>query len=296
MGIKKLNILKLIWISSRPTQWIKNLLVLAPLIFSKNLFNYSLFCKAFIGFFLFCLLTSSIYILNDIVDAEEDREHPQKRNRPLASRKLKVSTAFIFALFILTLSLVLSFYLNTRFGLASLGYLILNLVYTMNLKHVLILDVFCIAAGFLLRIIGGAVVINVEISRWLLICTLLLSLFLGLSKRRHELVILGAKSVNHRKVLDEYDLPFLDMMVGIIAACTVMSYVLYTISDETIHKFNTNKLILTIPFVFYGIFRYLYLVCRKTEGGNPIDNILLDAPLVLTIVLWVFTVGIILYL
>lgn len=294
--MKGLNTLKLIWVSSRPRQWIKNLFLLAALLFSKNLFNYSLAWKAFLGFFLFCLLTGSIYILNDILDIKEDRRHPQKKNRPLPSGKLKVSTAFIFTLFTLVLSFGLSFYLDTTFGLVLLGYLILNLVYTKSLKHVVILDVFCIAAGFLLRVIAGAVLINVEMSTWLLICTLLLALFLGFSKRRHELVILGTESVNHRRVLAKYSLHFLDMMIGTLTASTVMSYALYTMSDETMRKFNTDKLILTIPFVLYGIFRYLYLVYHKVEGGDPIQNMLLDFPLIVSVVLWTLTSGVILYL
>ena len=291
-----LNTAKLIWVSSRPRQWTKNLFVLAVLLFSKNLFNYSLAWRVFLGFFLFSLLTSSVYILNDIVDIKEDRRHPQKKNRPLPSGKLKVSTAFIFTLFTLALSFGLSFYLDTIFGLLLLGYLILNLVYTKCLKHVVILDVFCIAAGFLLRVIAGAVLIDVEVSTWLLICTLVLALFLGFSKRRHELVILGTESVNHKRVLAEYNVHFLDMMIGTLTASTVMSYALYTISDETIRKFNTEKLILTIPFVLYGIFRYLYLVYHKAEGGNPIQNILLDIPLIISVGLWVVISGLILYL
>lgn len=291
-----LNALKIIWVSFRPRQWIKNLFVLAPLLFSKNLFNYPLAGKAFAVFFLFCLLTGSVYTLNDIMDIKEDRRHPQKKNRPLPARKLNVSTAFIFTLFFLALSLGLSFYLNTTLGLLLLGYLVLNLVYTKILKHVVVLDVFCIATGFLLRIIAGAVVINVEVSRWLLICTLFLALFLGFSKRRHELVILPTEAVNYRKVLAQYNIHFLDMMIGTLTASTLMSYVLYTMSDETIRKFNTDKLILTVPFVLYGIFRYLYLIYYKAEGGNPIENILLDLPLVITVGLWILTSGVILYL
>ena len=294
--MKGSNTLKLVWISSRPRQWIKNLFVLAPLLFSKSLFNYFLVWKAFLGFLLFCLLCSGVYILNDMMDIKEDKRHPQKKNRPLPSGELKVSTAFIFTLFILALSLGLSFYLDTIFGVVLLVYLVLNVVYTKSLKHVVILDVFCIAAGFVVRVVSGAVVINVEMSVWLLICTLLLALFLGFSKRKHELMILGTESVNHRRVLAEYDVHFLDMMISVLTASIVMSYTLYTMSDETIRKFNTDKLILTVPFVLYGIFRYFYLVYYKAEGGNPMENILLDLPLIITIGLWGFTSGVIVYL
>jgi len=299
MQVSLLNTVKLIWISFRPKQWIKNLFVLVPLLFSRNLFNYSLAWKVFLGFFFFCLLAGSVYILNDIVDIKEDKGHPERKNRPLASGKLKVSTALISMLFVLVLTLSLSFYLHWVFGLLLLGYLILNLVYTNALKHIVILDIFCIAAGFLLRVISGAVLVNIkiiEVSEWLLICTLLLALFLGFAKRRHELIVLGAGAIKHRKVLAKYDARFLDMVIGTLTASTLISYVLYTMSEQAIYTFEIDKSILTIPFVLYGIFRYLYLVYYKSKEGDPIWNILFDLPLLVAVVIWTLTSAGMLYL
>ena len=271
--------------SARPREWVKNLFLLAPLLFSQSLFQGEATLRAAIAFLLFCLLTSGVYVLNDIMDLKEDRAHARKRQRPLPSGRLKASRALGFAAACLVLAIALSFALDLGFGAVALIYLGLNAIYSRWLKHLVVIDVMCIAAGFVLRVVGGALVIGVAISHWLLICTLLLALLLGFSKRRHELALLGQGSTEHRRVLGDYSTGFLDMMIGIVAGAALLSYVLYTASPETIAKFHTDMLILTIPFVIYGMFRYLYLVYHRKEGGNP-AQLLADIPLVVTVLLW----------
>jgi 4-hydroxybenzoate polyprenyltransferase len=195
----------------------------------------------------------------------------------------------------LTAAVIGAFLLKLQFGFVLLGYVLLNVAYSKWLKHEVILDVFAIAAGFVLRVVGGAVVIGVVMSHWLLICTMLLSLFLGFSKRRYELVALANEATSHRRVLAEYDPLFLDMMIGIVTSATVVGYALYTVSDETIQRFNTDRLLLTMPFVLYGIFRYLYLVYHKNHGGNPSKTLLTDGFLLVNTILWIISIGLIVY-
>lgn len=287
--------LKLIWVSARPWEWIKNLFIFAGLFFSQNLLNSVLAMKTFAAFALFCVASSGVYLFNDVCDREEDRQHPQKRQRPIPSGQVDATLALATASGLLLIAMGGALLLHTLFGLIVVAYLVLNLAYSRILKHVVIIDVFCIAAGFMLRVIAGAVVIEVRMSHWLLICTMLLALFLGFSKRRHELLASGGAPALHRPVLSEYDPVFLDMMIGIVTGSTVISYALYTISDETIQKFRTDKLIFTIPFVLYGIFRYLYLVYHKQEGGSPAQTILTDRPLLISVFLWSVAAGVVLY-
>ena len=263
--------------------------------FSQNILSLPLLLNVLSAFFVFCLLSGSLYVLNDIVDIEQDKKHPLKSCRPLASGKLNISHAKVFLVFIIPLSLGISYYLNLSFFIVALSYFLLQIAYTFSLKHIIILDVLAIASGFVLRVVAGAVVIDVDISSWLLICTLLLSLFLGLSKRRHELIVLEEDAHSHRNVLKEYSPYLLDQMISVVSASTVMAYALYTISDDTIDKFGTENLIFTVPFVLYGIFRYLYLIHQKEEGGNPENILVADKPLMIDILLWVLTAGIILY-
>ncbi|MGE0821074.1 MAG: decaprenyl-phosphate phosphoribosyltransferase [Candidatus Binatia bacterium] len=284
-----------LWLEMRPQQWVKNLTVLAPLLFSQQLFNPSDVASAFGAFALFCLLSSSIYVFNDICDREQDRLHPQKRHRPIASGQLSVRIATRGLVVLATLALTASAFIGSAFVFVLLGYVGLNVLYTPWLKHQVILDVFAVATGFVLRVVGGAVAINVEISHWLLLCTSLLALFLGFSKRRHELLLLKEEAGAHREVLGEYDPQFLDMMIGIVTAATVMSYALYTVSEETVAKFHTRGLLLTLPFVLYGIFRYLYLVYHKDLGGDPTQVLLTDRPLIVNTLLWALTATVILY-
>jgi 4-hydroxybenzoate polyprenyltransferase len=281
--------------SIRPQQWLKNLFIFAPLIFSENIFNRSMFLQSLLAFAVFCLLSGALYILNDLKDIKEDMLHPIKSKRPLAAGRLKKSQASAAFVVLSFISLLLAAMVNREFLWVCLVYFVLQIAYSFALKHVVILDVFIVASGFLLRVIAGAVAIQVDISPWLLICTTLLALFLALSKRRHEILLLEEEAINHRPILREYSPYLLDQMISVVTASTVIAYCLYTISGETIEKFGTNKLILTIPFVLYGIFRYLYLIHQKAEGGTPETLILKDRPLLFDIFLWIISAALIIY-
>jgi 4-hydroxybenzoate polyprenyltransferase len=289
------GVLAALWLALRPQQWVKNLLVVAPLLFSENLFNASAFARSAAAFFLFCAASSAGYLINDLRDLERDRLHPFKRRRPLASGRLAPRAALFAALLLLVASLAGSFALSRAFGLVLSLYLLVSLSYTFLLKHLVILDVFAAASGFVLRAVGGALVIQVELSSWLLVCTTLLSLFLGFSKRRYELLLLKEQAGSHRQVLEEYNPRFLDMMIGIVSASTVTSYTLYTVSEETIQRFRTRSLLFTLPFVLYGIFRYLYLVYHKERGGDPIETAFADPAMLVNLLLWASAVVAILY-
>ena len=282
--------------SLRLQQWIKNFFIFAPLIFSQNIFELQLFLKTMMAFVAFCLLSGALYILNDLKDIEEDKKHPLKSKRPLAAGKLKKSQAVLFFIVLSVMAFSLAFILNLNFLIVALIYFLLQLFYSFWIKHVVILDVFIVAAGFLIRVIAGGYAIEVYLSPWLLICTLLLALFLSMSKRRHELVILEEEASEHRPILKEYSPYLLDQMIAVVTASTVIAYSLYTISEETVIKFGTTKLIYTVPFVLYGIFRYLYLVHQRREGGSPEVLVLKDKPLLLDIFLWILTAGLIIYL
>ncbi len=282
--------------SLRPQQWIKNLFIFAPLIFSQNILNLSLLLKTSAAFGLFCLISGSCYILNDLQDIEEDKRHPLKAMRPLASGRLTKKIAVVFIIVIALSSSILAFLLGRYFFYILLAYFFMQVAYSVRLKHVVILDVFIVAAGFFLRVIAGGLVIDVYISPWLLICTFLLALFLALGKRRHEIVILDKGAENHRPILGEYSPYLLDQMIAVVTASIVVSYCLYTISVETVTKFGTKKLVYTVPFVLYGIFRYLYLIHQKAEGGSPEMLIIKDKPLLIAIFLWIFSASLIIYL
>ena len=247
------------------------------------------------AFILFTLLCGAVYIFNDIIDIEKDRCHPKKSQRPLAAGKLSPRNAIIASLLIGITSLAFSLFLNIRFGMAVLSYLILQFAYTFSLKHIIILDVFSVAAGFVLRVLAGAMVIDVPVSTWLVVCTMLLALFLSFCKRRHELINLEMEAVNHRKSLKDYSAYLLDQMIAVVTASTLISYALYTMSEETVKKFGTTDLKYTIPLVLFGIFRYLYLIHQKNEGGSPESIILKDKPMILNLLFYLGTVGVILY-
>ncbi|MBC7362865.1 MAG: decaprenyl-phosphate phosphoribosyltransferase [Candidatus Aminicenantes bacterium] len=280
----------------RPKQWIKNFFVFVPLVFSEKLFNPSAFITTLKAFFSFCLISGALYTFNDLCDLEEDRLHPVKRNRPLASGRLKKSTAILIAAISASLSFTLAFSINRAFVSIILAYLLLQILYSLKLKHLVIIDIFSVAAGFLLRIIAGALAIKVYISSWLLICTILLALFLSMTKRRHEYLTLVDKAYEHRSSLKEYNPYLLDQMISVVTASTLIAYCLYTISEETVDKFGTRNLVFTTPFVLYGIFRYLYLVHQKNQGGTPEEMVLKDQPLLFNIILWIISIFIILYL
>ncbi len=294
----------------RPRQWTKNLGLFVGLVFAQRLFSITSFERAGVAFLAFCLASSFIYLLNDLLDLENDRQHPVKRNRPLASGRLPISwaiatmgilllacaglTATIFTLPILDeidtfANLGGS---NLLFTATIITYLLLMVLYSIRLKHIVLLDVFVIASGFVLRILAGALVIPVTISPWLYLVTILLSLFLALNKRRHELVLLQGEASNHRQILKEYSLPMLDQMITIVSAATFMSYSLYTFQGPT----GNHRLMITIPFVLYGMFRYLYLVHMKMEGGSPEEVLLRDRHMLATVLLCVVIIIVVLYI
>lgn len=287
---------KYLVISMRPTQWTKNLFIFAALLFSKNLFDPPLLLTTVLVFILFCLLSGSAYLINDVIDLERDKKHPDKAKRPLPTGQLKVSQAIVAAIIVSLISLAVSFFINLHLGLVTLSYFLLMTAYTLFLKDVVIIDVLTISFGFALRVVAGAVAITVEISPWLLICTIFLALFLALAKRRHELILLGDTASAHRKILREYTPRLLDEMISVVTTSTLIAYTLYTISPRTIEKLHTTRLIFTVPFVLYGIFRYLYLVHQKNLGGSPENILIKDKPLIINILLWILLIIIILYL
>jgi 4-hydroxybenzoate polyprenyltransferase len=273
--------------SLRPQQWIKNLFIFAPVIFSRNILNGPLVLKTAAAFVAFCLIASAHYIFNDIRDLEEDRLHPVKSKRPLASGRLKTGPAVLACVVIAVLGLSVAATVNRGVLMISAAYLVLQVLYSLRLKHVVILDVFVVAAGFVIRVVAGGLAIEVAISSWLLICTMLLALFLAMEKRRYEIVLLKGEAANHRPILKEYNTTLLDQMISVVTASTLIAYCLYTISEETVAKFGTRKLIYTVPFVLYGIFRYLYLIHLKAGGGSPESLIVKDKPLLLDLFLWI---------
>lgn len=279
----------------RPRQWVKNLLVLAPVLFSRQLFSPGGLIRGLSAFGLFCAVSSSCYLINDIHDCERDRVHPVKSDRSIAAGKLGKRTAWITAFVLLILGMTGAALLNRKFALVLGLYWLITITYTFVLKRHVVLDVFAVSSGFVLRAVAGAVVLGVEISSWLLICTTLLALFLGFSKRRYELLLLKEAAGDHREVLEEYSPHFLDMMIAIVTASTVTSYALYTASEETVQRFHTRKLLLTLPFVLYGIFRYLYLIYHKQLGGDPVETAVTDTPTIINLILWAATVAVILY-
>jgi len=281
--------------AARPKQWVKNLVIFAPLLFSQNLFHPDSLLATAIGFLLFSFGASSIYLLNDLADVEKDRAHPVKRHRPVASGRLPVSWALGAFLLTSPTVIIISIAVKPQFGFILAGYIALNVVYSFFLKRQVILDVMSIAVSFLLRIVSGAVIINVPMSEWLLICTSLLALFLGFSKRRHEIEYLDEDALTHRPVLEEYSTYFLDQMNSLVTAATRVFYVLYTVSPETVQKFGSKNLVFTIPFVLYGLFRYLYLVHQRKSGGDPTLELLTDKPLMVDVFLWVSTVVFVIY-
>ncbi len=279
----------------RPKQWTKNAFVFTALIFDRKLFMPEPLARTFLAFILFCLASSVVYLINDLADMERDRKHPKKRFRPLASGELSPRVAVLAAVLLTVVVVPAAFWLDTALGWILLGYLVLQVAYSFVLKHVVIIDVMTVAAGFVLRVAAGVVVVDVaRFSPWLYVCTTLLALFIAINKRRHELVLLAQNANDHRKILDEYNVAFLDEMNSMVTASTVIAYSLYTFSAPGLPP--NHMMMLTIPFVIYGLFRYLYLVHVKGEGGAPDELVLRDIPLFLTLVLWALTVILVLYL
>jgi 4-hydroxybenzoate polyprenyltransferase len=281
--------------SLRPKQWTKNFLVFAGLIFAPKLRDPDAVKAALMAFVVFCALSSVVYLINDVQDREGDRLHPQKRNRPIASGTLSPQTAMAAAAALGALAIAGAFAINTAFGVVGALYLVLQVCYSMWLKHLVIVDALALAGGFVLRAIGGAVAIGVAFSNWLLLMTLLGALFIGLSKRRAEIVSLADDATGHRRILAEYSPYLLDQMIGVVTASTVLAYSFYTISPDTEAHFGTKRLSYTIPFIIYGIFRYLYLVHQREGGGNPSELLVTDRPLLVCGALWTVSVIVILY-
>jgi len=282
-------------LSLRPGQWTKNLLVFAGVLFGRRLLEAGAVLDACAAFAIFCALSGVAYLVNDILDRESDRAHPGKASRPIASGALPVPAAAIAAVVLGGGALAGALTLSRDMAVVAAAYLTLQVLYSSLLKHVVILDVLTIAVGFVLRAVAGAVAVDVEISHWLLVCTILLALFIALAKRRHEIVLLAGGAAGHRPILGEYSAYLLDQMIGVVSASTLIAYIFYTISPETQAKFGTIWLGLTIPFPLYGIFRYLYLVHLREGGGSPADLLLNDRPLLACVALWALAVAVIIY-
>jgi 4-hydroxybenzoate polyprenyltransferase len=280
--------------SLRPHQWVKNLFLFAGLVFGQKLFTPAVW-TAGAAFLIFCGLSGAVYLLNDVADRGRDRLHPDKRHRPVAAGHLSVSTAVTAAIVLIVAGLVASVWLSRGFALAALSYVALLTAYSAWLKHLVIVDVLVVAIGFVLRAVAGALAVQVAISGWLLICTFLIALFLALGKRRHEVLTLEGAAPQHRAILAEYSAALLDQMIAVVTASTVTAYALYTMSPETVAKFHTALLPATLPFVLYGIFRYLYLLYQRHLGGNPADAVLRDRALLLNTLLWTGSVLLIIY-
>ena len=284
-----------LWAAMRPKHWTKNVFVAAPLVFAGALGDPSAVGKTVAAIAVFCALASAVYLLNDVADREADRLHPKKRFRPIASGALSPTAATATAFLLAVGALSGGAALGWGFAGVACAYLMQNLAYSVALKRVVVLDVMIVASGFLLRAWGGALAIGVAMSQWLVLCTGLIALFLGFVKRRQEIAALGGESAQ-RPILREYSLPFLDQMIAIVTASTVLAYALYAFSPEVATRLGTRHLGLTIPFVLYGIFRYLYLVYQRGEGENPTSVVLSDRPFAWNVLLWGLSVLVSLYL
>ncbi len=287
--------LKLILKTMRPRQWTKNLVIFAGLIFDRQLLNADTVVKTTSAVLLFCLVSGITYIINDLLDIESDRLHPQKKLRPLASGQLSQKAAITFTILLALVTFPAAFFLSTGFGVICLAYFLLMLVYSKWLKNIPLIDVITIALGFVLRVAGGILVIKVAyLSPWLFVLTSLLALFLGFGKRRAELVLLNDQASSHRKVLQGYTIPLLDDLILVVLSATLIIYCLYTFSASVTPQ--SHVMMLTIPFVLYGLLRYLYLLRIKEVGGAPEEVLLTDRPIQITLILWALAVVVILYL
>lgn len=265
----------------RPKQWIKNLFVFGPIIFSNNLMNFQLLKNIILTFICFCCISSAVYVLNDIVDVERDRQHPKKCKRPIASGKISVQEALIMGIFLGIISLIIAIGLNMYIVIIILLYLSNNITYSFKIKNIFLIDILSISLGFILRVLAGGISIHVELSKWIILCTLFLSLFLGFGKRRSEIMILGENASSHRQNLSQYTEKLLDQFINIALTCTIMSYSIYCI----LGSYNGNFIWTTI-FTVFGVLRYYYLMYSKGEGGNPAEIVLKDKQLCSCVLLW----------
>jgi 4-hydroxybenzoate polyprenyltransferase len=279
----------------RPQQWIKNCFVLAPLLFSGKALESTAQLRSILAFLVFCGLASSVYIFNDVIDRAADRAHPVKRARPIASGEVGVGPALVVAALALAASVTSAFLVSPALGGIAVSYLALNVLYSVWLKHVVIVDVFAVSAFFILRLLAGAAAVDVRPSVWLILCGGLLSLYLGFAKRRHELVLLGVPSAgDHRAVLAQYSTQFLDQLSVVLLSVTIVSYIMYTLESDTAQLVGGEALSYSTVFVLYGVLRYLHLVHRQADG-NPTDTLLTDRGLLAAVVLWVIYCGLVLY-
>lgn len=294
-AISPRQILRGLLIEMRPKEWTKNALVFTGLIFSRSLTDASDIWLCVAGFALFCAASSGVYLFNDLCDLREDREHPVKKNRPLASGALNINLARAVMISLYLIAGIGALWLNHNFALIIGIYLATCLAYSFKLKDVVILDVILIACGFVLRAISGAVLIGVEVSEWLVLCTSMVALLVGFGKRRHEIVLLEEAAGSHRRSLNDYSISFLDSIMNICAGAAVLTYALYTRADETIARVGSRAMLLTIPFVVYGVFRYLFLIHKRKAGGDPVQLLFRDRPTLLNLLLWILTAGLIIY-
>ena len=281
--------------SLRPEQWTKNLLLFAGLLFGGRLLELDAVITAMAGFAIFSALSGATYLLNDIWDREADRRHPLKQTRPIASGQLDISTGAWSAAILIAGAIGAAWLLSPRLAGIAAASVGLLFFYSTTLKHVVIVDVLAIAGGFVLRAVAGAVAVEVPIGSWLLVCTTLLALFLALSKRRHELVLLGEDASRHRPSLEHYSPYLLDQMIAVVTASTLIAYTVFATSADTAQRLGTSRLAFTVPFVLYGIFRYLYLVHQRLGGGSPAEMLLTDRPLLLCVALWAWAVMLLMY-
>jgi len=278
----------------RPWQWVKNLFVLAPLMFAHELLDPASLARAAGAFAAFCALSSAVYLLNDVRDRDADLLHPRKRHRPIATGAVSGRLALSAATVLGGGALATALWLGAHFGVVLLLYFAINLAYTLGLKEIVILDVMILSLGFVLRVEAGAAAIGVEVSSWLVLCTIFLALFLAFSKRRHEIGLLAEEAASQRRVLSHYSVPFLDQMINVVTASAVVSYALYAMAPESVAK-HGRGLVFTVPLVLFGIFRYLYLAYQRPGEKNPTEEILVDPPFLLNLALWALAVAWILY-
>ena len=279
--------------SLRPAQWLKNGFVLAPIVFSGRAVDGDAWLRSLLAVAAFCAASSATYLLNDVLDREADRQHPSKRTRPIASGELSVAAALAAAALAAVLAVAAAFVLGGWFPHVLGGYLVLTVLYSALLKELVFIDVLVVAAGFVLRVVGGAAAIPVPVSRWLLLCAYLLALYLALGKRRAELALLGEGAGNHRVVLGHYTLPLVDQAISVVLGATVLAYTLYTVAPETVAKVGSEGLMVTVPVVLYGLLRYLYLLHRQELGGSPTRVLMLDRPLLSCVVVWLAVAAIV---
>ena len=279
--------------SIRPEQWLKNGFVLAPIVFSGLIHDPDAWLRILLAVAAFCAASSSVYLINDILDREADRAHPVKRNRPIAAGRVSVTEALAAAAVLVTVALAIAVWLGGWFPLILIAYITLVVLYSAILKRAVFLDVLVVAAGFVLRVVGGAVAIDVPVSRWLLLVTYLLALYLALGKRRTELALLGDGADEHRTVLGHYTLPMVDSAISVVLGATVLAYALYTVAPDTVAKVGSEGLMATVPIVLYGLFRYLYLLHRHELGGSPTKALLTDRPLLVCVVFWLIVAAVV---